>query len=555
MSGLFIFLVVLAVYFLAVFLLFSFKKDAMEERGISLWGPALMIRTRRGRRLLDRLASKRRFWGFYGDFSVALVMVSMALMFFFLLWTASFVYTMPRKEAPPISMYVGIPGVNPVIPLWEGILGLAVAIVVHEFSHGILTRLGRLSVKSMGILFLIVPIGAFVEPDEDELKKAPRRVRMRVYSAGPSANIMWGLVFALIFSWVLMGSVRAASDGDAVLFVIPNSPAEEAGIVNGSFITSFNGTPIHGWDDLHDAINRTHTGDVVNITLFHRDRGAWNTTARMGYAPDAYFKNQPWYRSEKPSLGLEVDDSGDTGGAGDVGGVLVVEVYKNGPGEKAGVAVGDVIVSLNGTPTPDIGSYHSALDGLTPGENTTLTLFRDGEQTVVNVTVGIGKGFLGVISLATHPGRLAGFLVNPYRDADGVKGFFASTILYISLPFNNIGPGLRMAPMVHPFTDFYTVTGPLSVLPEWFFWGLVNAFYFLFWLNIMVGLTNSLPAVPLDGGYIFKDFIAAVYTRFCLWRKKLADAKKVEAFSGKVTMAASVAVLLLIVWQIVGPRL
>ena len=32
---------------------------------------------------------------------------------------------------------IGLPGLNPVIPLWYGILALVIAMVVHEFSHGI----------------------------------------------------------------------------------------------------------------------------------------------------------------------------------------------------------------------------------------------------------------------------------------------------------------------------------------------------------------------------------------------------------------------------------
>ena len=50
----------------------------------------------------------------------------------------------PRRTgySPAVSpkMMIGLPGLNPIIPLWYGILALVVAMVVHEFSHGILSR-------------------------------------------------------------------------------------------------------------------------------------------------------------------------------------------------------------------------------------------------------------------------------------------------------------------------------------------------------------------------------------------------------------------------------
>ena len=40
------------------------------------------------------------------------------------------------------------------IPIWYGILGLAVAMLFHEFAHGILTRVADTKVKSLGLLYL-----------------------------------------------------------------------------------------------------------------------------------------------------------------------------------------------------------------------------------------------------------------------------------------------------------------------------------------------------------------------------------------------------------------
>jgi membrane-associated protease RseP (regulator of RpoE activity) len=65
----------------------------------------------------------------------------------------------------------------------------------------------------------------------------------------------------------------------------------------------------------------------------------------------------------------------------------------------------------------------------------------------------------------------------------------------------------------------------------------------------MVGLTNVLPAVPLDGGYIFRDGMDYLVSKL---RKGYSKAKREEVV-GSVTLVLALLVLALIVWQIVGP--
>src|SRR3989442_14219361 len=79
-------------------------------------------------------------------------------------------------------------------------LGLSVAIILHEFSHGILSRVANIKIRSLGLIFLIFPIGAFVEPDEDELRALPRRERGRLYAVGPATNVLLAALFATVFS-------------------------------------------------------------------------------------------------------------------------------------------------------------------------------------------------------------------------------------------------------------------------------------------------------------------------------------------------------------------
>ena len=39
---------------------------------------------------------------------------------------------------------------------------------------------------------------------------------------------------------------------------------------------------------------------------------------------------------------------------------------------------------------------------------------------------------------------------------------------------------------------------------------LVNLFFWLLWVNILLGFTNLIPMVPFDGGHMFRDMLRAI---------------------------------------------
>jgi putative serine protease PepD len=70
------------------------------------------------------------------------------------------------------------------------------------------------------------------------------------------------------------------------------------------------------------------------------------------------------------------------------GGVLVASVEKGGPADKAGIRPGDVIVSVDGRPTPSTDELTTVLAGLKPGQKVPVTLVRNGQRMTVTVTLG-----------------------------------------------------------------------------------------------------------------------------------------------------------------------
>jgi len=159
------------------------RRGLLEPHGLQVSpppaGPFLMWKTVRGRNLIERLARPTRFWRIFGDVAIVLVALTMVGTTVLLIWEATLVQSAAIRGNPPApEALLGLPGINPIIPLGYGILGLAVAIILHEFSHGILSRVAGIKIRSLGLIFLIFPIGAFVEPDEDELRALPRRQRL-----------------------------------------------------------------------------------------------------------------------------------------------------------------------------------------------------------------------------------------------------------------------------------------------------------------------------------------------------------------------------------------
>lgn len=112
-----------------------------------------------------------------------------------------------KKACPgvaPLIPGVSIPNVPITAPLHAWI-SLFLILVIHEGMHGIVARKAKIAIKSAGILLLgFLPIGAFVEPKESQLRRAPKETAMRIYASGPGANfftyIAGSIVFILLFA-------------------------------------------------------------------------------------------------------------------------------------------------------------------------------------------------------------------------------------------------------------------------------------------------------------------------------------------------------------------
>jgi len=127
-----------------------------------------------------------------------------------------------------------LPGIN--LPFFEGIIALIVVLVVHEGAHAVLTKIAKVPLLSSGVVFFgIIPIGAFVEPDEKKLERvdAPRQTRVLV--AGSTANLLTCVAFFLLFVAFSIGTQDFRDQGYLVL----------SGMAPGTVIHSIDGTAVN----------------------------------------------------------------------------------------------------------------------------------------------------------------------------------------------------------------------------------------------------------------------------------------------------------------------
>src|SRR5665647_527036 len=231
----------------------------------------LIVRTKRFAGVFDRLGSLRtsRYFSWLGLVlvpfvaGVALYLVVNSL---FALLSNPGVGQVARDLGPGAILL--LPGINPMLPIVYGWIAIVCAIAIHEGAHGIIARNVGLKVKSSGLLFfLFVPIGAFVDVDEEQIKKARPRSALKVMAGGVGANIILAAV-CLLGVLVLVGSLTPIiDDGVYIKDVTAGFPAQTAGLMPKDVLISIDNMKINSTNDLRAILDNKTSGDILNVTV------------------------------------------------------------------------------------------------------------------------------------------------------------------------------------------------------------------------------------------------------------------------------------------------
>ena len=178
-----------------------------------------------------------------GYIGIVLGFIGMAFIFYTLASGSVNVFIKP-EAAPvvaPVLPFVKIPGLPPLLfTYW--IISIFIVAVIHEFSHALLSVAHKIKVKSSGFAFFGPIPAAFVEPDEKQLAKKSRAAQLSVFAAGPFSNIITGILFFLIFAFLIAPYVASMGNVNfEIADVVNGSPAFLSGLQKGQTIESMNG--------------------------------------------------------------------------------------------------------------------------------------------------------------------------------------------------------------------------------------------------------------------------------------------------------------------------
>jgi serine protease Do len=213
--------------------------------------------------------------------------------------------------------------------------------------------------------------------------------------------------------------------GVLVVEVVPDGPAEEAGLVGsdrlqvdngretrlgGDVIIAIDSQPVQDFEDLTAYLARyTEAGQKVTLTIL-RNKQQRDVELRLGVRPrrqsavasgNRQEHGRAWLGIQGMTLTPSIASAMDL--PSDQTGILIQQIFEDGPADEAGLrgsyksatidgrAVligGDVIVEVDNKAVTSVDDLEEALLAYEPGEVITFSILRDGDQIAVEVTLG-----------------------------------------------------------------------------------------------------------------------------------------------------------------------
>jgi serine protease Do len=155
--------------------------------------------------------------------------------------------------------------------------------------------------------------------------------------------------------------------------VLPDSPAEKAGVNAGDVILKYDGKPLSASSDLPPLVGASPIGQAARIEVLRQGK-IQELQVTIGELPDdeelAAAPGRPT-KATANRIGLVVEDltAEERDQLGIREGGVMVEGVEEGPAERAGIRVGDVILMLDNHPLTDARQLKDYLDKIEPGRS------------------------------------------------------------------------------------------------------------------------------------------------------------------------------------------
>ncbi len=213
---------------------------------------------------------------------------------------------------------------------------------------------------------------------------------------------------------------RHLEGGAEIVKVLDGSVAEKIGLQEGDIITEFDGRPIDDPEDLKDALEEIEEEKTVKIVV-NRDgkTRAFEALLKPGEPGEIHLDIDKdeiealwpyiWWRGKRVVPNFHFYGSLAPGKGGFLGvkvqelseqlkkyfavdhGVLITEVLKDSPAEKAGLEAGDVILQIADKKIDDYSDLVRTLNFYDPGEKVRVVISRRGKEKTFQIELGKRK--------------------------------------------------------------------------------------------------------------------------------------------------------------------
>ncbi len=390
---------------------------------------------------------------------------------------------------------------------------LGFMILIHEFGHFAVAKLLGVRVEQFAIGFgkrlfgfkrgetdyriNALPLGGYVKMsgenpmdersgDPGEFMSHPRWHRFLIAIAGPSMNILFAIGL-LTCVYMVRYEYPAVLDEPAVIgWVIPDTPAAKAGIQAGDRIVSIDGVQNPTWEQVipREALNPNQPLEVKI------ERAGQMISKNI--VPEAYGPNQ----------------MGSAGWAPKEASFPITVLEPGMPAEKAGMKLGDEIISVDGQPITGLEAMIESLKH-TKDKPIQITVQRDGKPLNFTVTpeltdvkgdsryrVGIGSAPMKTTSLPL----VAAFRKSLEQNKQG-------SLLILELVEKMVQRKISIRSIEGPI-GIGRAAGQAASKKGW-----TPLLELTAGISLNLGIFNLLPIPIMDGGVILLLFVESIIRR------------------------------------------
>lgn len=237
-----------------------FRKRINDVEFVEIQPGILTIHTQKGISFIDKIYEKgKRFWNSFWKIGGVVGIIAMFSIFILIIVNTVYIFTVGLPQGAEAGMMVLVPGVT--VPFLLSLVGIVVAVLIHEPAHGLAFRANDLSIKSVGVGIMVAIPLAFVQEDREEMENLSPFKKIKVAGAGPFVNIL----FAFIILGLILGLTSPYSEA------IVGKRDDPLNIGKGGRLVSIDNYKIDNLENYSNIVSSLDNEDNIRLNIADRE--------------------------------------------------------------------------------------------------------------------------------------------------------------------------------------------------------------------------------------------------------------------------------------------